>query len=93
MARVKRGVTSHAKHKKTLPVIYALEHAGPEDRERMRDEFPRLLHPEGGEFRSEFRIVHPLLGVRWILSLGRIVAEIDPRQIKSHDELAHYYFA
>jgi geranylgeranyl diphosphate synthase type I len=25
-----------AKHKKTLPVIYALEHAGPEDRERLR---------------------------------------------------------
>jgi PAS domain S-box-containing protein len=44
----------------------------PEDRERMRIEFPRLLHPAGGEFRSEFRIIHPLLGVRWILSLGRI---------------------
>ena len=26
-----------AKGKKTLPVIYALEHAGPEDRERLRD--------------------------------------------------------
>ena len=26
-----------AKHKKTLPVIYALEHAGPEDRERLRE--------------------------------------------------------
>ena len=29
----------------------------------------------------------------YLLSVGRIVAEIDPRQIKSHDELAHYYFA
>ena len=44
----------------------------PEDRERMRVEFPRLLHPAGGEFRSEFRIVHPRHGLRWILSLGRI---------------------
>ena len=28
--------TDLARHKKTLPVIYALEHAGPEDRERLR---------------------------------------------------------
>ncbi|MEP7457267.1 ABC transporter ATP-binding protein [Phyllobacterium sp. SB3] len=28
----------------------------------------------------------------YILSLGRVVAEIDPREIKSHDDLAHYYF-
>jgi branched-chain amino acid transport system ATP-binding protein len=29
----------------------------------------------------------------YLLSLGRIIAEIDPREIKSHDELASYYFA
>ncbi len=29
----------------------------------------------------------------YLLSIGRIVAEIDPREIKSHDELARYYFA
>lgn len=29
----------------------------------------------------------------YLLSLGRIVATIDPREVKSHDELAHYYFA
>jgi branched-chain amino acid transport system ATP-binding protein len=29
----------------------------------------------------------------YLLSLGRVVAEIDPRQVKSHDELARYYFA
>jgi geranylgeranyl diphosphate synthase type I len=28
--------TDLARHKKTLPVIYALEHAGPEDRDRLR---------------------------------------------------------
>jgi branched-chain amino acid transport system ATP-binding protein len=29
----------------------------------------------------------------YLLAVGRVVAEIDPRQIKSHDELAQYYFA
>ena len=29
--------TDIARHKKTLPVIYAFEHAGPEDRERLAD--------------------------------------------------------
>lgn len=28
----------------------------------------------------------------YLLSLGRIVATIDPREVKSHDELAQYYF-
>jgi branched-chain amino acid transport system ATP-binding protein len=28
-----------------------------------------------------------------LLSLGRTVAVIDPREVKSHDELARYYFA
>ncbi len=27
----------------------------------------------------------------YLLSLGRVAAEIDPRSIKSHDELAHFY--
>ena len=29
----------------------------------------------------------------YLLSLGRTVAVLDPREIKSHDELAQYYFA
>jgi len=29
----------------------------------------------------------------YLFSVGRVVAEIDPRQIKSHDDLAQYYFA
>ncbi|WP_342642524.1 ABC transporter ATP-binding protein [Rhodoligotrophos ferricapiens] len=28
----------------------------------------------------------------YLLSTGRVVAEIDPREIKSHDDLAQYYF-
>ncbi|HEY1152937.1 MAG TPA: ATP-binding cassette domain-containing protein, partial [Pseudolabrys sp.] len=27
----------------------------------------------------------------YIMSIGSIAAEIDPRQVKSHDELAHFY--
>ena len=37
-----------AKHKKTLPVIYAFEHAGPEDRERLAALYGRP-EPEPGE--------------------------------------------
>ena len=29
----------------------------------------------------------------YLLSLGRIVAELDPRDITSHDDLAQHYFA
>lgn len=29
----------------------------------------------------------------YLFAVGRVVAEIDPRQIKSHDDLAQYYFA
>jgi branched-chain amino acid transport system ATP-binding protein len=29
----------------------------------------------------------------YLFAVGRVVAEIDPGQIKSHDDLAHYYFA
>jgi branched-chain amino acid transport system ATP-binding protein len=29
----------------------------------------------------------------YLLSVGRLIAEIDPRTIKSHDELAHYYLS
>jgi len=29
----------------------------------------------------------------YVLAVGRIVAEIDPREIRSHDELKRYYFA
>ena len=27
----------------------------------------------------------------YVMSVGRIAAEIDPRTVKSHDDLAHYY--
>ena len=44
----------------------------PEDRERVQREMERRVNSEATEFRQEFRIVHPKLGARWILDLGRI---------------------
>jgi len=29
----------------------------------------------------------------YLLSVGRLIAEIDPRTIKSHDEIARYYLS
>ncbi len=40
--------TDIARHKKTLPVIYALEHAGPEDRERLAELY-RKAEPTGDD--------------------------------------------
>ena len=43
-----------AAHKKTLPILYALEHAGPEDRERLATiiALPAPSHPEVAEARA-----------------------------------------
>ncbi len=43
--------TDLARHKKTLPVIYAFEHAGPEDRERLQTLY-RLSSPSSAEVRE-----------------------------------------
>jgi geranylgeranyl diphosphate synthase, type I len=45
-----------AKHKKTLPVIYALEHGGPEDRERLRT-ILTLADPTADELDEARRII------------------------------------
>jgi branched-chain amino acid transport system ATP-binding protein len=29
----------------------------------------------------------------YLLSLGRVLMELDPRDVKSHDDIAHHYFA
>jgi geranylgeranyl diphosphate synthase type I len=40
--------TDIARHKKTLPVMYAFQHAGPEDRERLAELY-RLPEPDDGQ--------------------------------------------
>jgi branched-chain amino acid transport system ATP-binding protein len=29
----------------------------------------------------------------YLLSVGRVIAEIDPRKVSSYDEIAHYYLS
>ena len=50
-----------AKHKKTLPVIYALEHAGPEDRARLRELYAT---PRAGSGVVEVRQILERAGAR-----------------------------
>ena len=54
----------------------------PEDRARTRGEFVNMLRSGSGEFRQEFRIQHPQLGLRWMLTLGRV--DRDGAQVDCH---------
>lgn len=49
-----------------------LERVHPDDRDGLLQEYDRRLASDEMEFRKEFRIIHPALGLRWILDLGRI---------------------
>ncbi|HEY8537518.1 MAG TPA: PAS domain S-box protein [Steroidobacteraceae bacterium] len=57
----------------SLDILMSRVH--PDDRERVRTEFVTLLRSGEGEFRQEFRVLHPQLGLRWMLTLGRIERE------------------
>jgi PAS domain S-box-containing protein len=47
----------------------------PEDRQRILTDHKRYLDSRDTEFRQEFRILHPLYGVRWILDIAHIVRD------------------
>ena len=51
----------------------------PDDRERASGEIAQVVEQRQPEFRSEFRIVHPQRGVRWLLSLGRLTVNAQGR--------------
>lgn len=56
-----------------LPSYAAWENAlHPDDRDRANADVHGVLEQRLPEFQSEFRIIHPQLGVRWLLGLGRI---------------------
>jgi PAS domain S-box-containing protein len=63
--RLLLGVTADA------PVSLAgfLEHVHPSDRDRVQQDVQRAL--DHGEFRSEYRVLHPARGESWLLSAGR----------------------
>jgi PAS domain S-box-containing protein len=44
----------------------------PDDRERAITDVTAVIEERLSEFRSEFRIIHPQQGVRWLLGLGRL---------------------
>ncbi|HEY9772033.1 MAG TPA: PAS domain-containing protein [Coleofasciculaceae cyanobacterium] len=44
----------------------------PEDLERTNREVAKVLSGESAEFRTEFRIIHPQKGVRWLLGIGDV---------------------
>jgi geranylgeranyl pyrophosphate synthase len=51
-----KEATDLARHKKTLPVIYAFEHAGPEDRDRLAE-----LYRRGSATATEVREIRSIL--------------------------------
>ncbi len=52
-----------------------------EDRARVQAEIKRRVASSQIDFRQEFRIVHPVRGVRWILDLGHIEREATGRAL------------
>ncbi|MBE9182624.1 PAS domain-containing protein [Oculatella sp. LEGE 06141] len=47
----------------------------PDDREATKAEVMEVIKQRLPEFRSEFRIIHPQLGLRWILGLGQLTLD------------------
>ena len=54
----------------------------PEDLDRSNREVQKILAGESSEFRTEFRIVHPQQGVRWLLGIGNITRNEDCKPIR-----------
>jgi PAS domain S-box-containing protein len=44
----------------------------PDDRERANQDVMNVVEGRFPEFRSEFRIIHPQRGIRWLVGLGRL---------------------
>ena len=53
----------------------------PDDRDRVESDLRRRLTSSEQAFRDEFRIIHPSLGVRWILAIGQIERDATGRAI------------
>lgn len=49
----------------------------PEDRQRIESELAQMIHQRSRDIRLEFRIQHPRLGLRWIVSMGRVIMQDD----------------
>lgn len=47
----------------------------PDDRDRTNAEIARVVEQQLPEFRSEFRVVHPQHGIRWLQGIGRLMLD------------------
>jgi PAS domain S-box-containing protein len=54
----------------------------PDDRARVRELLPRLFAQHAEDYRAEYRISHPTLGVRWLYALGRVTYDEDGEPIR-----------
>jgi PAS domain S-box-containing protein len=54
----------------------------PDDRERSNQDIAQILSGESTEFRTEFRIVHPQKGIRWILGVGNVTFDASGQPIR-----------
>jgi PAS domain S-box-containing protein len=57
-----------------------LDHVHPLDRARVQQDVQRAL--DHGEFRSEYRVVHPTRGEQWLLSAGRTLRDESGRPVR-----------
>lgn len=63
-----------------LEDIFNLLHV--EDRDRVNTEVARVVAEKLAEFESEFRIIHPQKGIRWMLSLGHLTLDEEGEPIR-----------
>lgn len=54
----------------------------PDDRDRSNREVAKVLLGETTEFSTEFRIVHPQQGVRWLLGTGNVIRDPEGKPIR-----------
>lgn len=47
----------------------------PDDRDPLQTGLDKYINSATGEYQQEFRIIHPELGIRWILDIGRVVRD------------------
>ena len=54
----------------------------PEDRDRSNRQVAKILSGETREFSTEFRIIHPQRGVRWLLGTGNVTRDPEGKPIR-----------
>ncbi|WP_158260741.1 PAS domain-containing protein, partial [Pleurocapsa sp. CCALA 161] len=54
----------------------------PDDREQSKQDIAQVLSGKSAEFQTEFRIIHPQKGIRWILGLGNVTCDANGQPIR-----------